>query len=63
MFKRGDKVECNGNKEAVVLDLYDSGTYLGQTWAMYNVRLWQGFRHVGDVCVGGGELKLISKGK
>lgn len=47
-WKRGDKVECNGNKEAVVLDPYGDG--------MYTVRLWDGLRHVGDVCVGGSEL-------
>jgi hypothetical protein len=48
-WKRGDKVECNGNREAVVQDWYDGN--------MYVVRLWSGFRHVGDVCVDGTELK------
>lgn len=50
-FKRGDKVECNGNKESVVQAYYTEG--------MVNVRLWQGFRHVGDVCVSESGLKLI----
>jgi hypothetical protein len=48
-WKRGDKVECNGNRQAVVLGQYSEG--------MYEVRLWSGFRHVGDVCVNGSELK------
>jgi len=47
-WKRGDKVICNGNHEAIVLDPYTEG--------MYEVRLWQGMRHVGDVCVDGSEL-------
>lgn len=51
-WKRGDRVICNGNKEAVVLDHYSGG--------MYNVRLWSGFRHVGDVCVSGSELTPAS---
>lgn len=48
-WQRGDKVECNGNKQATVLGYYGDG--------MYDVRLWQGLRHVGDVTVGGSELK------
>lgn len=47
-WKRGDKVICNGNNQSIVL-----GHYSGN---MYNVRLWQGMRHVGDVCVDGREL-------
>jgi hypothetical protein len=49
-WSRGDKVVCNGNREAIVLDAYRSP-------GMYEVRLWQGFRHVGDVCVDGSELE------
>lgn len=52
-WKRGDKVVCNGNKQARVLDPYGDG--------MYEVRLWDGLRHVGDVCVGGSELVTIEE--
>ncbi len=54
-FKRGDKVECNGNKQASVLDYYFEN--------MVNVRLWDGFRHVGDVCVDEVDLKPIESAK
>lgn len=47
-WKPGDKVICNGNEQARVLGLYSEN--------MYEVRLWDGFRHVGDVCVSGSEL-------
>lgn len=51
-FQRGDKVECNGNKQAIVLGYYST--------AMVEVRLWDGFRHVGDVCVTESDLKPLS---
>ncbi|MDE2100997.1 MAG: hypothetical protein KGL39_27370 [Patescibacteria group bacterium] len=47
-WKRGDKVVCNGNDQAIVLGPYGDG--------MYEVRLWDGSRLVGDVCVDGSEL-------
>jgi hypothetical protein len=48
-FKTGDRVICNGNNEAYVLDYYTS--------EIVNVRLWRGQRHVGDVVVNESELK------
>ena len=50
-FKKGDRVICNGNNEAYVLDYYTS--------EIVNVRLWRGQRHVGDVVVHESELKPI----
>lgn len=44
----GDTVICNGNSQARVIGQYSEG--------MYEVRLWDGLRHVGDVCVPGREL-------
>lgn len=52
-FKRGDKVECNGNKEAHILGYYMNG--------MVEVRLYSGFRHVGDVCVDEKYVNLIKQ--
>lgn len=51
-FKAGDKVECNGNKQARIIGYYSEG--------MVNVRLWDGFRHVGDCCVSASTVKLIN---
>lgn len=48
-WNRGDKVECNGNREAVVQSNYSE--------TMYVVRLFSGSRIIGDVCVSGSELK------
>lgn len=48
-WKPGDKVVCNGNHEAVVLRHYSGN--------MYEVRLRQGFRIVGEVCVDGNDLQ------
>jgi hypothetical protein len=42
-FERGDKVLCNGNPNGRVLGYYSC--------RMVEVRLWDGLRHVGDVCV------------
>jgi len=42
-YKQGDKVKVNGNNEARIIRQYDGN--------MYEVRLWDGFRHVGDICV------------
>lgn len=48
-FVPGQRVICNGNKEARIIGYYSEG--------MVSVRLWQGFRHVGDVCVCAESLK------
>ena len=50
IFKTGDKVICNGNEEACVLDYY--------TDKMVTVRLWSGQRCVGEVCVSEDDLIL-----
>ena len=42
-YQPGDKVECNGNPDGTVIRYYST--------AMVEVRLWDGSRHVGDVCV------------
>ena len=52
-FKAGDKVTCNGNNDAYVLRYY--------TEEMVEVRLWNGSRHVGDVCISESGLKEVSK--
>ena len=48
-FVPGDKVECNGNKQGRVIGYYST--------MMVEVRLWDGLRHVGDVCVPETDLK------
>ena len=48
-FKAGDKVECNGNPNGRVLGYYSEG--------MIEVRLWDGLRHIGDVCVPVGDVR------
>jgi hypothetical protein len=52
-FKIGDKVEVNGNKEAIILKHYDG--------SMYDVRLWSKFRHIGDITVPAKDIKLIKE--
>lgn len=42
-FVSGQRVTCNGNTQARVIGYYSE--------TMINVRLWSGYRHVGDVCV------------
>ena len=51
-FKAGDKVECNGNKEGVVIcyPYCDS---------LVDVRLWDGLRLIGNVCVSESDLKAV----
>jgi hypothetical protein len=49
-YKTGQKVTCNGNREATVIRQYSPG--------MYEVRLWSGLRHVGDVCVSTSDLDI-----
>jgi uncharacterized protein YodC (DUF2158 family) len=51
-FKPGDKVVCNGNPQGRVIGYYST--------RMVEVRLWDGFRHVGDVCVDETELQPLS---
>lgn len=46
-YKRGDKVKCNGNPNGIVQDVDGE---------LVNVRLWDGFRRIGDVTVGKTEL-------
>ena len=41
-YKIGDKVECNGNYDCRIIGIYDYNLKI------YEVRLWSGFRHVGD---------------
>ena len=50
-FKAGDQVECNGNTQARIIGYYST--------RMVEVRLWEGFRHVGVVCVDEIDVKLI----
>lgn len=52
-FKRGEAVEVNGNKQARILEYY--------TDKMVNVRLWQGHRHVGDVCIDESDIKIVGQ--
>lgn len=51
-LKVGDKVTCNGNPEGIITAIVN---YSGSI--MYEVRLWDGFRLVGDVCVGRSSIK------
>jgi len=53
-FNRGDKVECNGNKDAIIQQVCG-----GDLDGMYIVRLFSGSRVVGDVCVGASEVRKI----
>jgi hypothetical protein len=45
-FQIGERVVCNGNKESIVIarDYWNCSNL----W-MITIRLWDGFRHVGDV--------------
>lgn len=44
-FKAGDKVEANGNKHGRVIGYpYNDSNII-------EVRLWDGFRHVGDIAI------------
>ena len=52
-FKTNDKVEVNGNKEAIILNHYEGD--------MYEVRLWSGLRHVGDITVDKRNIKLTTE--
>lgn len=51
-LKRGDKVEVNGNPNGRVLGYYSE--------RMVEVRLWDGLRHVGDVCVDESDVKAVA---
>ena len=52
-YRPGDRVIANGNNDATILRIYDAQNDL------YEVRLWQGLRHVGDICLAGRELKPL----
>jgi hypothetical protein len=52
-YTRGQKVTCNGNPDGRILDKYCEG--------MYEVRLFSGLRHIGDVCVSERDLDLENK--
>ena len=49
-YKVGEAVVCNGNKQGRVIGYYSE--------RMVEVRLWDGFRHVGDVCTSEHDLDL-----
>jgi hypothetical protein len=50
-YKAGDKVEYNGNKDCYVQRQYSDN--------MYEVRIWDGFRHVGDVCISTADFRKV----
>lgn len=52
-FNVGDKVKCNGNPEGRIIAMFH-----GSFEPMYVVRLWSGFRLVGEVCVSERDLNL-----
>ena len=54
-FNYCDKVEVNGNPEGRIIGPYGDG--------MYEVRLFDALRHVGDVCVPASEIKLLQRAK
>ena len=64
MIRIGQAVTCNGNKQGRVIGIYSSGgARFVNSWGssvedpgIVEVRLWDGFRHVGDVCVDASEL-------
>ena len=54
-FKPNDKVEVNGNNQAIILNHIEGNMYL--------VRLWSDLRHVGDIQADKGDIKLIREVK
>lgn len=54
-FKPGDRVIVNGNEGAVIIQEYTEG--------MYNVRLWDDSRHIGDICVDAHDIKPFIRRK
>ena len=54
-FKTNDKVEVNGNNQAIILNHIEGNMYL--------VRLWSDLRHVGDIQADKGDIKLIKEVK
>ena len=54
-FKPNDKVKVNGNNQAIILNHIEGD--------MYEVRLWSGLRHVGDIQADKGDIKLIKEVK
>lgn len=49
-FNKGDCVEVNGNQEAIILNCYEDN--------MYEVRLFSGLRHIGDITIDKKYIKL-----
>ncbi len=50
-FKVGDKVTCNGNENGRIIEI---DTWSGITF--YTIRLWDGFRVVGETQMGEASL-------
>jgi len=50
-FKCGDCVEVNGNQEAIILNYYEEN--------MYEIRLFSGLRHIGDITIHKKYIKRI----
>lgn len=53
-FKAGDKVEANGNKQGRVIG------YPYRDSNIVEVRLWDGFRHVGDIALDESDVKSVA---
>lgn len=49
-FNAGERVTCNGNPQGTIIRQYSEG--------MYEVRLMDGCRYVGDVCVSERDLLI-----
>jgi hypothetical protein len=54
-YKINDKVECNNNPECKIIGIYD------YDFKIYEVRLWSGLRHIGDINASENDLKIITK--
>lgn len=50
-FTPGQLVEVNRNQEARIIREFAPG--------MWEVRLWDGLRHIGDICVAVSSIKAI----
>lgn len=53
-FEAGDQVEYNGNRGCRVIRQYSAN--------MYEIRIWDGFRHVGDVCISTADFRKVCNG-
>jgi hypothetical protein len=54
-FKVGDKVTCNGNKQAQVIQIEH---WANQNLTMVTLRLWDGFRVVGETQMSESALEM-----